>query len=488
MEQTVRLLRTFAKQAAAAADALERGLERGEESAAVDSPVWQRLSHDLALVTNALRRSSGSENDAPVPPAALHLAPAEARRQRGDAPDAPPDLARRAPRIAAHLERAGVRVVSLEAAAPEVERVLLDLGDRLWRAIQRWPLTLAIMDAVKLSLNPPPSRARRMVLLRRQARVSVEEIAARIGRTAEDVRRFEHTGRGLSASEVARVEVWLGRLADGRDPGALAMRLGLSEAEYLQYERGDGALSAEQRDALESWLTRQAMVIGAPLYGAAPMRRLAWRYGVGWEGVRRQMRPVCDEVVTPLIDAGLLDAVRVSRIGAVEADLELPDALWTPEPGRAPPGAPTPDLLLHLWVAPHPLVKRFLTGQWLTYAVLARIRALKSGGDLEALHDVVVTLPLSGGERRTAVSLIAAVPGGLAAVETISLRQREQVRQAVRRAAEVLECIAVDPRRRIAVVLAADALGDATRWGPLTVVAPPALDAALEAALDAAAP
>lgn len=483
----IQLLRDVARHAAAAADALARA---GSDAAPGDaSPVWKRLSvtrSDLVRLTRAFEPAPEGA-DAPAW-SARAAATAEVVVRRSGTPAHPLDVSEGAPRLAAHLDACGVRVIGLEQVRADVEALFLDLGDRIAAAIQRWPLTLAVMDAVKHPLNPPPVRARRMVMLRRQARRTVDEVAARLGRTVEEVRTFEHTGRGLSDAELAAIESWLGRLVDDCTPGEMAAVLGIAESDYRRYEQHGTGLTEAQVAILDAWLTRRAEVIGAPLYGATPLRRIAARYGVDWSGIIGQLRAVYDAVLAPLVAAGVLDGVRLSRIGSLDPDddaLRIPPDIWTPEAGRAPPGAPTPDVLLHLWAAPDPLVKRYLSGQWLTYAVLARLRAHPRAAGLDILHDLVVSLPLLGQERQTAINVVAAGAGGALAVETITMRQSDQVRRHVRHAAEVLGALTADPRRRIVVVMDAAAIGEATVWSRCTVIPPTAIDAALDRAFAA---
>ena len=479
------MLRDVAQSAHAAADALARADTLMD--AAAQSWVWDRLpmvTSELIRLAEILTPPSASSGAAFAANGAAKAAPWRTNAEalvvrRFCSPESSLDLTPHAPRIAAHLAERGVRVVGCEEIRADVETTFLAVGAGILRALRRHPLAAAVMDAAKFPLNPPPLRARRAVALRRKARRSIAEVAEHLGKSVDSMRRFERTGQRLTDGEIAVIETWLGRQVDGRTPEAIATSLGVAPHDFLRYAQSGRGLNERQQKAVQDWLARIAEEAGSPLYSAIPLRRIALRYGVEWSDIMRQMRPVYDDVLTPLVQHGLIDAVRLSRIGDLASDLGLPPSAWMHEPVRAQPGMPSPDLLLHLWVAPHPLIKRFLAGQWLTYAVLARLQELSDGVPTEIVHDVTVLVPSQSGVQRTTINILAAGARGIAAMETITAHQRDQLRKDVRRAAEVLGCIVDDPRRRIAVVMAVEEIETMAMWSDVTVVSPTAVDEAI---------
>ncbi|MGB9755072.1 hypothetical protein [Roseiflexus castenholzii] len=361
----------------------------------------------------------------------------------------------------AALDRAGLRIEPSPLWSPSFMRTALHVGRAMMETLRDSPLALVFLEGFKRAFHPLPNRSRRVVMLRRAAGKSPAECARFLGVDPTALRDFERTGRGVRDIDIAALEAWLGRASRHLAPHVVADAIGVDPATYLQFETNRHPLAPSALTRLDQWLSeivRRSM--GKARYAVFPLRRLSERNQLAWDDVAAQLPDVFHRMLSPLIQAAMLDNVRFSLIGGHDHPWKesLPHDLWIPSHERIPSGAPTPDVLCHLWAPPdHPDIRQFFLGQWVVFAALsvAIETAQRMQGAL-AFEVSPLVVP-SGGDDAIVMPVrcdsVLCINGTLFLLEGVTSRHRENQREAVRRMTTVLAPLIGSPPHVIGILV-----------------------------------
>lgn len=360
------------------------------------------------------------------------------------------------------LDSIGLRIEPSASLPRSYALTALNIGRSIMDALVDSPLAIVLLDGVRRAFNPIPNRSRRAVMLRRAAGKSAIDCALFLGVEHSLIMSFERTGHGLSDLDIAALEAWLGRSSRKLDPQAVANAIGVDLTAYERFETKRRPLDPSALDRLDQWLNEIVRrTMGQARYAVFPIRRLSERHQMAWDDVVHQLPDVFHHVLVPLIQASMLDNVRFSLIGGNDRTLfpALPHDLWIPSNARIPVGAPSPDILCHIWAPPdHPPIRQFFMGQWVVFAVLSR--AIETAQRMRvSLEFEVNPLVRKAGNGENGVvapvrcDSVIAIEGKPFIMESVASRHLENQREAVRRMETVLAPLIGSPQQVIGVFL-----------------------------------
>jgi transcriptional regulator with XRE-family HTH domain len=359
------------------------------------------------------------------------------------------------------LDSIGLRIEPSASLSRSHILTALNIGRSIMDALVDSPLAIVLLDGIRRAFNPIPKRSRRAVMLRRAAGKSAIDCALFLGVEHTLIMSFERTGHGLSDLDIAALEAWLGRSSRKLASQAVANAIGVDLAAYERFETKRHPLDWSALNRLDQWLNEIVRrTMGQARYAVFPIRRLSERHQIAWDDVVRQLPNVFHRILIPLIQASMLDNVRFSLIGSNDRTLfpSLPHDLWIPSNARIPVGAPSPDILCHIWAPPdHPPIRQFFMGQWVVFAVLSRAIETARRMHVSLEFEINPLVVKAGGENGVAVPVrcdsVITVEGKPFIMESVTSRHFENQREAVRRMKTVLAPLIGSPQQVIGVLL-----------------------------------